>query len=196
VGVVSHDRIFANVVDACETLELANRIGFRLIVLDYGIDTGAPHELLLPITATMKSLRQRERRRTKEVFEQRKRQGIPAGGKTPIGWEIVRADMDGKDRAYFVPHPAARRVAQFIVEHHDKWASSKCGSFEQTAHWLNAQRILRPDGRPWRTSAVFNWYHAAKAGFPLPNGRREAFPIPVGSMPAAEPHRRVVADDD
>jgi hypothetical protein len=189
--VASHDRIFANVMDACEVLELANDLKFRLITLDYGIDTFEPHELLLPLTATMRSLRQRERRRTKEEFEFRKRQGMPAGGKCPIGWEVVRADLDGKDRAYFVPDNGARRVAQFIVEHYDSWDRT----FEQTAYWLNAQKIYHPDGRPWRRTAVMNWYHAAKGGFPLPNGRREAFPIPVGAMTGNEAHRRVVLDD-
>jgi DNA invertase Pin-like site-specific DNA recombinase len=186
----SSDRVFANVVDACETLELANQIGFRLLTLDYGIDTGAPHELLLPIAATMKHLRQRERRRTKEEFEYRKRQGIPAGGKCPIGWEIVRADLDGNDNAYFVPDNEARRVAHFIAEHYDRWG----GNFEQTAYWMNAQKILRPDGRRWRKSAIRNWYHPAKNGFPLPNGRREAYPIPVGARPCVQ-SRRVELDD-
>jgi DNA invertase Pin-like site-specific DNA recombinase len=191
VMVASHDRIFANVVDACDTLELANDFGFRLIVLDYGIDTFEPQELLLPLTATMKSLRQRERRRTKEEFEYRKRQGMPAGGKAPIGWEIMRADLDGTDRAYFVPDQEARRVAQFIAEHYDRWG----GTFEQTAYWMNAQKIFRPDGRRWRKTAIFNWYHAANDGFPLPNGRREAFPIPCGAV-ACSYHRRIEPDDE
>ena len=60
----------------------------RLILLDDGIDTGRPGELLQPLAAMMKRLRQRERRRTKEEFEFRKRLGMPAGGKAAIGWEI------------------------------------------------------------------------------------------------------------
>jgi DNA invertase Pin-like site-specific DNA recombinase len=186
----SHDRIFANVVDACETLELANSIGFRLMVLDYGIDTGAPHELLLPLTATMKSLRQREKRRTKDEFDQRKRNGMPAGGKTPIGWELVRAKVGATDRAYFVPNHAARRLATFIAQHYDRWG----GNYEQTAYWLNAQKVLRLDGKLWKPAAVRNWYLAAKRGFPLPNGKHQAFPVPASAEPVK--HGRYIEPDD
>jgi len=188
----SYDRIFANVADAWDTLELARRIGFRLIVLAPGVDTGTPQELLSPssLPAMMKSLRQLERRRTKEEFAYRRGNGMPAGGKCPIGWQMVRASVQGLDRAYFVPDPGARRVAQFIAEHYDRWG----GTFEQTAYWLNAQKIFRPDGRRWRRTAIFNWYHAAKDGFPLPNGRREAFPIPVDAMPVRQ-CRTIAADD-
>ena len=137
----------------------------------------------------MKSLRQRERR-TKEEFEYRKRQGMPAGGKCPIGWELIHFKVNGRRQAHFVPDAGGRRVAQAILEHHDRWG----GAFEQTAYWFNAQKIFRPDGRRWRRTAIFNWYHAAKDGFPLPNGRHEAFPIPVGATPVT--HRRTIAQDD
>jgi len=191
VMAASHDRIFANVNDACETIEHVHRVGSRLLILDYGLDTSAPEELLLPIAGMMKALKGRERRRTKEAFEHRKQLGMPAGGKAPIGWEIVRANLDGIDRAYFVPHYGARRLAQFIVEHYERWR----GTFEQTAYRLNAQKVVRPDGKPWRRTAVFNWYHAAKRGFPLPNGRRKALPIPIGAGPA-HAYRRIVPDDE
>jgi DNA invertase Pin-like site-specific DNA recombinase len=187
----SHDRIFSNVVDACEVLEAAQQRQFLLIVLDYGIDTSAPRGLVLSLAAMMKALRQRERRRTKEEFDYRKTQGMPAGGRAPIGWEIVRAKLDGNNRAYFVPAHGARRLAMFIVEHYDRWG----GTFEQTAYWLNAQKFHRPDGKKWRKTAVHNWYHAAKGGFPLPNGRREAYPIPLGATPALQ-HWFVMPDDE
>jgi DNA invertase Pin-like site-specific DNA recombinase len=187
----SHDRIFSSVVDASETLEALQKLSCRLILLDDGLDTGKPEKALLPLAAMMKHLRQRERRRTKEEFDYRKRQGMPAGGKSAIGWEIVRAKLDGSDKAYFVPDHGARRVAQFIAEHYDQWH----GTFEQTAYWLNAQKVFRPDGKPWRRTAVYNWYRAAKENFPLPNGRHEAHPIPAGST-LGEYHRRIVPDDD
>ena len=40
---MSHDRISASVIDASETMELVAQLGFRLIVLDCGLDTGARH---------------------------------------------------------------------------------------------------------------------------------------------------------
>src|SRR5262249_45005556 len=191
VMAMASDRIFCSVLDACETLELVHQIGFRLLVIACGLDTGAPGELLMPMVGMMKDLRQRERRRTKEEFEYRKRQGMPAGGKTPIGWEIVRADLDGIDRAFFVPHEGSRHIAQFIAEHYDRWG----GNYEQTAYWMNAHKYFRPDGRRWRKNAIRNWYLAAKSDFPLPNGRREAYPIPIGAKPVINGHRRVLRDD-
>ena len=187
-----HDCIFANVIDACEVLELTVQINFRLIVLDHGLDTGVPETSVTAIPAIVKSLKRRERQRTSEEFRYRKQIGMPAGGKTPIGWEIVRADLDGMDSAYFVPDHGARRVAQFIAEHYDRWG----GNFEQTAYWMNAQKVFRPDGKRWRKSAIRNWYYAAKTGFPLPNGQRQAYPIPVGAMPVVEAHRRIEPDVD
>jgi hypothetical protein len=103
--------------------------------------------------------------------------------------------LDGVDRAYFVPDHGARRAAQYIVEHYDRWATTRGGSFEQTAYWLNAQKIYRPDGFRWRRTADMNWYHAAKDGFPLPNGRCKASPIPVGSVTGNVAHRRIILDD-
>jgi hypothetical protein len=185
------DRIFASFDDAAEVLELTQQRRFRLVLLDDGVDSANSDTLLSPLMAMLKSLRASDRRRTKDVFEYRKRRGLPAGGKAPIGWEIVRANLDGINQAYFVPHNGARRVAQFIVEHYERWS----GTFEQVAYWLNAQKVFRPDGKRWRKTAIFNWYHAAKANFPLPNGRCDAFPIPVGAMPARH-HRFIESDDD
>jgi len=188
--VPTHDRIFTSVCDACEGLEKLNAIGVRLIILDIGLDLGRPSELLLPMTAMMKALRIRERRRTKEEFARRKRCGLPAGGKPPIGWEMFRAQVGSLDQAYFIPDERARRVAQCLVEHYDRWG----GTVRQTAQWLNAHGVRRPDGRRWRKTAVHNWYLACKAGFPLPNGRCEAFPIPADAKPSRR--CRTIAEDD
>src|SRR5262245_27557838 len=149
VMALRHDIIFSSVVDFSETLELLQLLRFRLIVLDCGLDI-SPNAQLTPIALAMKSLRQRERKRTKEEFEVRKRNGMPAGGRCPIGWEIVRAGRGAQDRAYFVPDHGARRLGKFIVEHREQWASTRAGTFEQTAQWLNSQKIPRPDGKPWR----------------------------------------------
>jgi DNA invertase Pin-like site-specific DNA recombinase len=189
-----HDRIFTSIMDACETLELLHAQCVRLILPDLDLDTGQPAMLLKPMTAMMKNLKSRERRRTKEEFDYRKRQGMPAGGRTPIGWELVRAVQNGVDRASFVPDRGARRLAEFIAEHYDRWAGTPAGTFIQMAQWLNSQKVFRLDGKPWRTTAVFNWYHAAKEGFPLPSGRHDASPIPIGATPARRT-RYIVADE-
>jgi DNA invertase Pin-like site-specific DNA recombinase len=98
VMAMRHDIIFSSVDDASETFELVQLRRFRLIVLDCGLDI-SPNVQLTPIALAMKSLRQRERKRTKEEFNIRKRNGMPAGGRCPIGWEIVRAGRGINDCA-------------------------------------------------------------------------------------------------
>jgi len=182
IVVSNYDRIFARVVDVCDTLDLLKARNIGLIVLDCEIDTttilGA---FVYKLLALVKELEVHEiRRRTRESKDHRKRIGRPHTYPT-CGWKIIEVMVPGVSGAqkYFVPDNAARRLAREIMNVKIMLE----GGYERARVYCNANNILRRNRRKWTKRTFQKWCDAAFKNFPLHNGSHDPAPIPANAIP-------------
>lgn len=174
----NYDRIFANVMDVCETIELIEQRKLRVVVLDLDVDLN--HHMgqaVFKIMAAVKELEVKEiRRRGKETAAYRIANGLP-WGKPPIGWKN-KSFRDKRTKNVcrrFVPDDEGRALAKQILELRVRESLS----FKQLAHKLNRRGIRNPRGGTWTYPAVNRWVTAALREFPLKNGTHNPSPIPA-----------------
>jgi DNA invertase Pin-like site-specific DNA recombinase len=184
IMVSNYDRIFANVVDVCDTLKLLDEQGIRLIVLDCEIDTTTPiGAFCFKILALVKELEVVElRRRTRESAANRKRLGIPWCGPM-VGWRTVVMLIPGSSRPqkYLVPDNRKRRLAREI----HKIAISHGMNLRQARFFCNDNKIYPPHRKYWTQPTFEKWIDAAINEFILPNGNHQSAPIPANAVPYA-----------
>lgn len=180
----NYDRIFANVMDVCETIELIEVKKFRLCILDLDIDIGTDMgQAVFKIMAAIKELEVRElRRRCRENARYRVSQGLPVGTYT-IGWKTV-AYRDKTTRGIqrrYVPDYETRELAMKLL------ARKKAGaSINGMTNELNRNGILNPKTHTkFNRPAIYRLLEAAKRNFPLSNGSHDAPPIPPDAEPIA-----------
>jgi DNA invertase Pin-like site-specific DNA recombinase len=120
--VANYDRIFANVVDVCETLELVRSKGIRLLILDCDIDTTTDFgESVFKLLAVIKEMEVKEiRRRITEAMRYRRARGLPCAG-SKIGWQTVHARHEGRNKTFWQPDFVARRLANELLRRMDEW---------------------------------------------------------------------------
>jgi DNA invertase Pin-like site-specific DNA recombinase len=180
----NYDRIFANVMDVCETIELIEVKKFRLCILDLDIDIGTDMgQAVFKIMAAVKELEVREiRRRCRETAKYRVSKGLPVG-KYTIGWKAI-AFRDPKTKRVsrmYVPDKETRKIAMDLYRRHQAGASINGMTNE-----YNRKGILNPKTRAkFNRPVVYDLIRAAKANFPLTNGSHEAPPIPPDAEPIA-----------
>jgi DNA invertase Pin-like site-specific DNA recombinase len=177
VIMASHfDRIFANTLDACETIELIEQRKFRLCILDMDLDIStAMGQAVFKIIAAIKELEVKEiRRRCRENAKARIDAGRPQG-KCPVGWKHIAIKRNGKVCKWFVPDYEFR-------EHMDELAIKKQREGLSTwhlFHWLTKKGKLHPKWqRPWSLSQLYETLTKRSKHYPLSNGKTEAPPIP------------------
>lgn len=137
--VAKMDRLARSVGHAVEILQLADRQGWSLVVLDLGMDLTTPAgEAMAHMLATFAQFERRLiSQRTKDALAARKRRGEPIGR----------------------PRLATAGVVRRIVL--DRNAGL---SFGRIARALEAEAILSPAGRPtWQASTVRRIYQSASA---------------------------------
>jgi DNA invertase Pin-like site-specific DNA recombinase len=137
--VAKMDRLARSVGHAVEILQLAERQGWSLVVLDLGMDLTTPAgEAMAHMLATFAQFERRLiSQRTKDALAARKRRGEPIGR----------------------PRLATPGVVRRIVL--DRNAGL---SFSRIGRALEAEAILSPAGRPkWQPSAVRRIYQSATA---------------------------------
>lgn len=141
--VAKMDRLARSVGHAVEILQLAERQGWSLVVLDLGMDLTTPAgEAMAHMLATFAQFERRLiSQRTKDALAARKRRGEPIGR----------------------PRLATAGVVRRIVL--DRNAGL---SFGRIARALEAEAILSPAGRPsWQSSTVRRIYQSASAAAEL-----------------------------
>jgi DNA invertase Pin-like site-specific DNA recombinase len=177
------DRIFANVVDVCETLELVEQRKFRLTILDMDIDISSNlGQMVFKILAAVKELDVKEiRRRGRENAAYRLANGLPHGGPPPVGWKVTNFKSEGRIKKRLVPNHEHRALAKIILD----LRVAKELSYQELTDELIRRRIPNPsrDGKNWSKMSVRRWANAALLNFPLRNGSHTPAPIP----PDAEP---------
>jgi DNA invertase Pin-like site-specific DNA recombinase len=186
------DRIFANVSDVCETLELVELKRFRLAILDMDIDiSGNLGQAVFKIMAAVKELDVKEiRRRGRETVAHRKANGLPHG-KHPIGWrtKCFRAAQGGIARRYS-PNADERELARLILS----LRTERELSLGKIGKELTRRHIKNPRGTAWTKPAVSRWIKAALLDFPLRNGTHTPAPIPPDAEPVDHVNS-ILADD-
>lgn len=177
-----YDRIFASVVDVCETMELLKAMKVGLIIMDSDFDTTSPvGEFCFKVLALVKELEVRHiRERTKAALEHRRRLGKPTGVR-PIGWKIVNVSIEGvaRPQKFYVPDHKARRLANEILSIKE----SNGLTYTAACEVCNKAGRKQLNKRRWTHPTFIGWCRAAEKGFPLPNGQHEAAPIPPDAKP-------------
>jgi DNA invertase Pin-like site-specific DNA recombinase len=181
IMVANFDRIFANVSDVCETLELVELRKFRLAILDMDIDiSGNLGQAVFKIMAAVKELDVKEiRRRGRETAAYRKSSGLPHG-KHPIGWH-TKCFIKSGQRMFrrYLPNADERELARLILNLRTQHELS----LGEIARELTKRRIKNPRGHGWTKPAVTRWINAALLNFPVNNGSHAPAPIPVDAEP-------------
>lgn len=178
-----NDRLFGGLVDTCETIDLAGKMGFKIVMGDKELDPSdesamAYHKIL----ATFAELEvKRLRRRTREALQFRLRTGRPIGGHRVIGWRHVHCRQPGNPKIlkFYVPDPKARRLANEIRE------IKEANNLTYTGACVFCNKIGRKklNGRKWHHPQFIDWCRASEQGFPLPNGSHTPTPIPPDAVP-------------
>jgi len=186
--VANFDRIFANTIDVCETLEIIRERQIKLCVLDMDIDLSSDlGEACFTILAAIKRLEVREiQRRCRESASYRKQRGLPHTV-APIGWKTIRVLVSGKSRSYFTPDPVARARALQLLEMKNRMNLS----MPSTRTAANRQGLWNLKGKCWSLNAIIRWVRAAQNDFPLQNGCHEPTPMPDDARPINS-----ISDDD
>lgn len=179
--VSNYDRIFANVVDVCETLELVEQIGFGIIVLDMDIPLDSSlGKAVFQILSIVKGLEVEEiRRRSKNTIVYRKKVGLPTNH-PPVGWANVAVQTNGTVRSFYRVDPVARHLGEQVLR-----VRMETGlALRPLAEELKRRRIPPPSGyKQWTAPCLSRWIKAAARNYPLPNGSHEPAPIPPDAMP-------------
>lgn len=174
------DRMFANALDVCETLELVKERGIRLSILDFPIpiDTDLG-EACFQIVALIKSIEVKAiRNRTKQALAHRREIGLPTG-KAPTGWRTVRMRVDGSVRSFYLKDWPARKLGEKMLA-----KQAELGLTNQMFYaWCRHGGWLNPEGREWTEHTFLRFLRAVRSGFPLPNGKLDAAPIPPSAIP-------------
>lgn len=188
----TNDRLFGGLIDTCETIDLAQKMGFKIVMGDQEINPNdesamAYHKIL----ATFAELEvKRLRRRTREALQYRIRIGKPTGARV-VGWKTVHCRVPGihEIQKFYVPDPKARRLANELV------AIKEANNLTYTGcrHFCNKIGRKQLSGRKWNNPTFILWCRAAENGFPLPNGLHTPAPIPPDAIPIKV---NTITDDD
>jgi DNA invertase Pin-like site-specific DNA recombinase len=167
VVVARMDRAMRSTKEVCEVLEKFKARNVRLHLLDFPIDLAT--DVGMFFAQILGAVGQLERAmiatRTKESLAWKRRQGLPYGGGTPIGWKKI--DKGAKSR--FIVNPEERQQCEYIVQLLDRDKLSY-----MRVYYKLLRSVRRTTGKEWSKGAIERAYHAAKAGFPLKgceNGR-------------------------
>jgi DNA invertase Pin-like site-specific DNA recombinase len=172
------DRAFVNTADVHNTLAYLPSKQIDVVLLDINIDTTtAIGQCLVKVFAAIKELEVNEiRARTKAAASYRRQIGRP-NSKAPFGYEIVKVKLPGVEKLqnYLVPDHAVRRLCDKVFEISESHGHA---GGRVTANILNVMGVKNFQGRTWKPHAVIRYLHAARHGYPLPNGQLEPAPIP------------------
>lgn len=174
---VEKDRAFRSCLDACENINRLLERDITLHVLDCPFDLSTPEgRCFLQVMASFAELeRHKISDRTRAALQWKIQQGLPANAAVPVGWSKVGKGKDSR----FVPCPSDRRWALHIIKRHDEdGATFEQLYFEMIKHGPR-HTAGRYKGDPWHRDRIRRAYYAAKDGFPLPNGHRQACFISV-----------------
>lgn len=176
--VSNYDRIFANVIDVAETLELFQERKLRLMILDMDIDTTTPlGDCVMKILSCIKELEWKEiRRRSRENAAYRKKVGLPTGS-PPLGWRYVRVSLDGKITSRHSPDHPMRRYCQELLGLRNEGLSYRQVYWKANKLNLCSPRTGKP---PSGLRAVCDAIAAAERDFVL---EVHPAPIPAGAKP-------------
>ena len=187
-----YDRIFANVKDACDMIEIVETQKIKLNILDIDIDiSGDLGQAVFKIVAVFKELAVKDiRRATREALAHLREQGRSFGQK-PIGWDRVQVIVNDRKQSYLVPSDTDRGLAKRLYALHSQWE----GTFKSFINELHARDIRNPyaKNKRWHQFSLRRWIDAAKNDFILPNGSHTAAPIPPNAKPVKV---LTIADDD
>lgn len=123
------DRVSRSVADFAQLLDRANRRGWRLVLLDSGVDTSTPAGEF--VANTLASAAQYERR----IISQRTKDGLAA--KRAAGVRLGRPSL--------IPLDVVRRIVEL---------RAKGTSIRGIAAALNADEVPTAKGRPWTGSTI------------------------------------------
>ena len=183
VAVTKVDRAFRSLVDAAGTLEVWQRLGIKVVILDCGLDLSSPAGQLF--FAQLASFAQFERQllgqRLKEAIGHLRSQGRPFSNYRPFGWQ--RAGTGKRKR--FVPLPEERALGDRVV------AMRRGGSsWAEIATQLHREGITKPGkaaavragkyrGAFYLETECRRLHRAALAGWPVAPRSTKAMAVTV-----------------
>jgi DNA invertase Pin-like site-specific DNA recombinase len=165
----------ARLIDVARLLGGLISRGVHLHILSerWVVNTPETARIFLQAMAAIEGFEEDHRESIRVALAWRKERGLPIGGPPPVGW----AKFGKGSASRLVPCPESRKRAYSIVELHDKHGFS----FENIPSMLRRCGLQAPTTKHKRKNpakemsheACRQHYHAAKRGFPLPNGVRQ-----------------------
>ena len=159
------DRLFANVIDACEVIELVNQKQFFLSILDLDIDLStALGQAVFKIMAAIKELEVKEiRQRAVDSAAYRRKFGLPNNSHAPIGWRIV--DNETGDGRIYLPDQGQRNIAKKLLAMRERDEYKFLNTVKFTTV-VNRSGLRHPSGNIWTRPCLNRWLRAAREDFP------------------------------
>lgn len=159
-----YDRVFANVLDACEMIELMETKKFGLCILDMDIDlTSHIGQAFFKFMSVVKEMEVKEiRQRARDSAAYRRKYGLPNNRLAPIGWRIIDGPDGGR---IYTEDEGHRRIARKLLAYRNQ-DLYRFQTLELFATAVNRLGLRHPSGRPWERRTVNRWLAAARNGFP------------------------------
>lgn len=138
-----YDRLTRSFMDFAKILEIFERHHVAFVSASESIDTSTPTGRFLPGILILIAQIERENVavRIRDKMLSAKRRGFWTGGNAPAGYEIVDKRLQ--------PDPVAGPVIHRIFRRYLELASGQAVAYE-----LNKEKVVRSNGRPWRTQNI------------------------------------------
>jgi site-specific DNA recombinase len=143
IAAVSLSRISRRALHALQLFEAADREGWRLAVLDLGVDTGTPvGKAVATVLAAMAELeRNQTAERTRLALAQVAREGRPRSRFLPFGWRSrshpQAVEAVAGDRSGLVPHAEEQRLLDEMLRLHRRGLGSYAITTRLNRHHVN-----------------------------------------------------------
>ncbi len=151
---IALDRLSRNAIETLNLVERAEREGWRLVAMDFALDTGtAAGRLTATVRAGVAQMyRDQISERTQDALDRLAREGRARSGIVPFGWRTASGGVRTHkgDRRQLVKHPGEQKIlARMLV------LGSKGKGPQEIADALNRQGYRTRDGKRWDRKKVW-----------------------------------------
>lgn len=153
-------RACRSMADFCGCLEILKEAGVTIESIHENVDMSTPlGRFMMHIIGAFNEMEvETIKMQTKEGLDYKRRNGLPFGGKSPIGWR-----KEGlRKQSRFVPDHAERRLALTVANLRDGHKRS----FKSIAREFAKAGYPTRQGGEWEVVTVMSLYTAAKFDFP------------------------------
>lgn len=184
-------RACRSMADFCSCLEILKEAGITIESIHENVDMSTPlGRFMMHVIGAFNEMEvETIKMQTKESMDYKRRNGLPCGWQSPIGWRKVGMGKASK----FIPEHAERRLALTVANLRD----NDKRSFKSIAREFAKSRYPTRQGGEWEVVTVMSLYTAAKFEFPTSitygnmyigycHLRRNDLPITKENMPAVE----------